>query len=538
MLVLSYALLQRADLDPIRWSEERLPFASLGNSNVVGHYFATLAAATPAGFLAVGAWGGRTRRGLALAGLFTAFVAGTVLSGARAPLLGLGVGLVAAVGISAWGVSRGRRGQLVAVAFALGAALLVAAIVVLTPVGIRIASLAGGTDLSVAERSLLYQTVLDIVRDRPLFGVGPDNFPAVYNVYRPIEALRFGPLLTQSSAHGWPWRALLDTGIFGLIVFAAVVVAVAAAAARQLRLGRDWRGATLAVALISYLVGGVFTVSNLGTEWLFWLGAGLLVGAGAERVPSSARSLRGPRALVALALALGLLWPIGALINDIGASRTFVRSRSTGQSDAAGRVALARAAAEADGRWPTHWNNLGLRAVETGDRTTALAAFERAADVGPHDPLIWKNLGTVQAQLAATQPQMRERARSSTERAIAADPRNPEAHAGAAQIYIVLGDKEAAVREAETALALAPEDSAYLEIAANAYLQTGRAADARKAILSALQQRETLQRRMLLARAYVMEQRYAEARVQLQRVLEIEPGNRDATNLLAQIAGR
>ena len=536
-IVLSYAVLQRLDLDPLRWSDERFPFSSLGNPNIMGHYFATLAAASLAVLLALFPWSGRRHIAIALAALFGAFVLGTVLSGARAPLLGLAVGVVAAVGITAWRLLRDRRGRTAAIGLAFGVVLLAGAIMLLTPAGTRIAALASGTDASVAERSLIYQTVVEIVRDRPLLGVGPDNFPAVANLYRSLESLRFGALLTQSSAHGWPWRVALDTGIGGLLVFAVLVVTIGVVAARRLRSANDWRVPVLAVALVTYLAGGVFTVNDLGTEWLFWLAAGLLIGAGAEGRALSARPLRGPRAVVGVALALGFLWPVVGLMGDVGASRAVVASRQA-QRDPVAAVSLARMAAEADGRWLTHWNNLGLRALDAGDRVAALAAFERAAQVGPYDPLIWKNLGTVQAQLAAAQPQLRDRARQSAERAVAADPRNPEAHAGAAQIYVVLGEGEAAAREAEAALSVAPGNDTYLDLAANGYLQAGRADEARAAIQSALAVHETWQRRFLLARVDVVEGRYADARIELRRVLELDPGNRNATALLDQLVGR
>ena len=538
-IVLTYAVLQRFDLDPIRWSGEHFPFSSLGNSNIMGHYFATLAAASLAVLTALFPWSGRRRIAVALAALFGAFVLGAVLSGARAPLLGLAVGAVVAVGLMAWRVIRGRRGRTAAIGLVFVGVLLAGAIVLLTPAGARIATLASGTDLSVAERSLIYQTVVEIVKDRPLLGVGPDNFPAVYNVYRPLEALRFGALVTQSSAHGWPWQVALDTGIGGLLVFAVLVVTIGVVAARQLRPANDWRVPLLAVALVTYLAGGVFTVNDLGSEWLFWLAAGLLIGAGAEiTTPAvSARPLRGARAIVAAALAVGFLWPTIALVGDIGASRTLVASRQA-QRNPVAALALARKAAEADGRWPTHWNNLGLRAVDAGDRASALAAFERAAQVGPYDPLIWKNLGTVQALLAAAQPRMGDRARQSAARAVAADPRNPEAHAGAAQIYVILGDGEAAAREAEVALSVAPGNDTYLELAANAYMQLGRSDEARTAIQSALAVHETWQRRFVLARVDVVEGRYAEARSELRRVLALDPGNQKATVLLDQLVGR
>lgn len=533
VLVLTYALLQRTGFDPVPWREGGT-FASLGNANPMGHYFATLAAGAFAALLAIGTRNLADRRLLILVALSVGFVAGTVLSGARAPLLGLGVGVIATVAIAALRRQHARHSWVLA-GLAVGVAAVAVGAVAFTPLGTRLTALATGTDLSVAERASIYGTVVQIVTDRPVLGAGPDNFPAVYNLYRPVESLQMaGALATQSSAHGWPWRVALDTGVVGLLAFGAMLVSLAGLALRQFRRVGDWRGPVLSAALVTFLSAGLFTVNHLSTEWMLWLAGGLLVGASASPSQDATRPLRGWQIVVAVALGVWLLWPALALVNDVGASRTFMESRST-KRDPAARLALARAAAKADGRWHTYWNSLGLRAIEAGDQATALTAFERAAAVGPYDPLIWKNLGTLQAQLGSSQPPLRERARHSAARASAADPRNPEARAGAAQIYLLLGDGDAAAREAELALSIAPGNPNYLELAANGYLLAGRAADARLAVLSAIAAGETWQRRYLLARAYVLEGRQAEARIELRRVVELDPQNGPARELLRQL---
>lgn len=120
-------------------------------------------------------------------------------------------------------------------------------------------------------------------------------------------------------------------------------------------------------------------------------------------------------------------------------------------------------AVEEDSGWPwIYW--LGLRAPSAGDHGSRL----RATEIGGYNPLIWKNLGTAQAQLAATQPPMRVRAGSSVARAVAAGPNNPEAHAGAAHIFLVLADNDTTMREAQAAVTLRPDESAYLELLASA----------------------------------------------------------------------
>ena len=534
VLVASYAVAQRLGLDPIRWPTPDLVFGTLGNSNIMGQYFAVLAAGSIAGSLHALPPGPRKAPAVLLAILSIVFVAGTVLSGARAALIGLSVGATLAVALTVWRVVP--SGRSVAAGVAVAAAAIGTAAIILTPIGARIATLAQGTDLSVSERGLLYRTILEIVADRPLLGVGPDNLAAVYNAYRPVEALAFGPLLTQSSAHGWPFRALLDAGVLGLVTFLAVGVGLIGAVVRSRR-SADLRGevGVLGVALITYLMAGVFAVNDIGTDWLFWLISGLLVATVGAHTLRGARPLRGWRTPVAIGLAAGLVWPLLGLTRDIGASRALLASRSLSSRDSGAALVQAREVVEADDRWPDHWNSLGLRALAGGDRALAMASFERAARAGPFDPLIWRNLGTLQAQSAQNDPIMRDRAIESARRSVQADPRNPQSHAAAAQIYLMLGDAQSAVREIEAALALPFADDGAFELAAAAYLQTGRIGDARTAIERALAVRETWERRLLLARVHMAEGRTDQARTQLMRVLEIDPGNRVATALLAQV---
>lgn len=77
---------------------------------MLGHYFAVLAAASLAATLGVLDQARRAPLTLLLAILFGGFAVGTVLSGARSSLIGLGVGLLVATALYSWrlAVDRGR----------------------------------------------------------------------------------------------------------------------------------------------------------------------------------------------------------------------------------------------------------------------------------------------------------------------------------------------------------------------------------------------------------------------------------------------
>lgn len=537
-LSLAYAIVQRFGLDPVRWGDGATPvFATFGNSNIMGHYFAVLAATAFAAALTRLPTAGRWRPVGLLGTACAAFTLGTILSGARSALLGLGVGVAVATVLWGWTVVVSRRRRVLLAAAGIGALGLALLILLLTPAGPRIAALSQGTDLSVIERALLYQTVLEIVASRPLLGIGPDNLAAVYNANRPIAALQFGQLVTQSSAHGWPWRVVLDGGLAGLLAFGGVLVALGGVA-RRLHHSQDWRGPVLLTAVLTYLSAGFFSVNDLGTDWLFWLAAGLLVAATLTPQVAQARRSPGWRVAMALVIALGVAWPVAAMARDVGSSRALRASRALATRDAPSALHQARRAVSDDGRWPSSWNALGLRALEAGDRDVALSAFTRASELGSFDPLIWANLGTLQAQLARQRPMLADAARQSALRATLADPRNPVAHAGAAQIHLVLGDGAAAGREAEAALELTPGNVVYMELAARAHIQNREADRAIERIQAALRTHESLALRILLARAYILQDNYAGARAELGRALQLESGNAEATMLLQQLDGR
>ncbi len=534
-IVVAYGILEATGHDPIHWSSRAYASSSLGNSNPFGLYMATLAAGSLAALVALFPWRARRPVVAALMATTAMLLGGTILSSARAPLLGLGAAAVLSVGIAAATRWRG-SGRRSVVALAGGTAVVAIIVVAFTSAGTRLGSLLSGSDASVRERSVIYRTIAEIVRDHPLLGVGPDNFAAVVNAYRPLEQLQFGAVATVSSEHGWPWRVALDTGVIGALVFLGLLASVGAIMLRRVRDG-DWRAMTVVAALAAWFAAGVFTVDHVGTEWMPWLGFGLLVGMGTTNDLSPAHRYVRNLPVLAGALALGVLWPAAALVNDVSASRALVASRTAPVRGGAA-LALAQSAVDADDRWAAHWNNLGVRAIDAGDRTKALAAFERAAAIAPYDPLIWKNLGTLQAQLAATRPEMSATARESARRASAADPNNPEAHAGAIQIYLLLGDEESATAEADLITAEGTTDPVVLDLAAHAYLQAKRYEEARAQVERALQYGETVERRLLLGRVFIGEGNYAEARAQLQRVLVLDPKDQTAPALLAQIAGR
>lgn len=109
---------------------------------------------------------------------------------------------------------------------------------------------------TITERLELWRGALEIVRDHPLFGVGPSN-------YKDVIAGYLSPALDGMAAHNSWLHVASETGIPGLALYSALFLAglVAAQRAKSRRGAWGWpdAGARLVQAsLVAYLVAAMF----------------------------------------------------------------------------------------------------------------------------------------------------------------------------------------------------------------------------------------------------------------------------------------
>lgn len=114
---------------------------------------------------------------------------------------------------------------------------------------------------------------------RSLFGYGPDTFPDVLPMVAPAHLAD----VRSPAAHNDPLNRLVETGLVGLLAWAALWLSLASLLLGNLRRNRGRNGAgraiTLAVgvALIAWFVTGLTGIPKSGDSVLFWLIAGLAV---------------------------------------------------------------------------------------------------------------------------------------------------------------------------------------------------------------------------------------------------------------------
>lgn len=555
--MLVYALIQRTGLDPLVWrsgiATER-PFAMLGNPGNLAQFFGTVAAATAAGLMSLWAranWGWR----FVLGSWTLLALAGALLSAARAVGLGLSATavLLGALAIARWVPKRWR-----------GLAALATAAVLALGLGVGAREIIGtGIDLvtgrvpvtegSIAGRVDLYRIALDQVADRPILGVGPDNYVVDYARLRAPDMTQFHESdAPQTSPHSWPLKVATDSGTLGLV---AHTVLLGLAAWRAVRLG----GIALVglAAIASFLATGTLSIGDVGTEWLLWAGLGLIalppavaqdlaapVQGGRRRSWTHPRLSAGRAGLAWLSIALG----VGASLfqyNALEASRAAASSRQARQIAppflSAATASAERAVALDSGR-PEYWHELGLSLAAGGEIRAAEDAFRRAADAAPYQAVYLINLA--KAQIAIGQgsqgPKLTE-ALATARRAVAADPFLGDVHAALALALLANGQPTPAAEAAERALALdrTPTDRTIFEIAARAYLETGKLADVERWVLLGIPRtagRDQIDLRLVWARALMQQDRIADAREQLRIVLEFAPDDPGALLLQRQIS--
>ncbi|MGF1478427.1 MAG: O-antigen ligase family protein [Cyanophyceae cyanobacterium] len=189
----------------------------MGNPNIVAGYMLLLLPLAAAFSVSRQGW----QRIGGLAG--SALIAGSLYTtGSRGGVLGVLV--LALVGAGLWVVrSRGKQRwrRLMSCMLALAVILLLVAQHPRVQKVVQIASSTANAqavqvqvDEPIQERLLMWRTSLNILRSRPLLGVGPGNMARVYNLYRPIETGRGGAHIQQ--LHNTPLQIVGELGLVGL----------------------------------------------------------------------------------------------------------------------------------------------------------------------------------------------------------------------------------------------------------------------------------------------------------------------------------
>ncbi len=138
---------------------------------------------------------------------------------------------------------------------------------------------------SVQVRLHVWRSMLEMIKQNPLAGVGAGNFQIVFPLFRPLEELRISGIVTQvARAHNDYLEIAADLGIIGLGLF-AWLLAETVKTLKNRKCSMDCAHACCAAGVVCILTSALFgfPLKTPSTALLFWGGLGILSRPGAER---------------------------------------------------------------------------------------------------------------------------------------------------------------------------------------------------------------------------------------------------------------
>ena len=537
-----YAILQYLGLDPIHWGqptpfESGRAFSTMGNPEFLGTYLVLPLLVAPALALTEDRTGWRVAYGLC----FFLLTAGWVVAFTRGAWIGGIVGLA----LLTFAVVRGRvrllTGDLVSLAVA---AAVVAVLVVrslgssseVTNVATRFRSILNTGTGSALTRREIWKSALEMVRDRPLVGHGPDTFRLVYRQYETVAYSRAAGFLSiPDNAHDYPLQLAASIGIPGFLLFAAVFVSGLASSARTV-FARPSEGAGTSFdqgagqgerlvlagfwcAIVAYLASLLFSLSVVGSTPLLWVFLGALLAPFARGLGLTPPRGREVLAVVVLVVgALGILADARFVTADAMIVRSKLQPSPTLQLHEAQRAANLNP-------WISVYRD-GVAELKFQEFLTAREAYLSS--------------GNNPALLPAAS-QAFESARTSLEAARAYTPTEMDHYNNLATLYTYATFLDSAnldrvIDTARQGLLVAPTSPELRVIAASAYATKGDFGSAEPLARQATELDPTIPDWfVLLGQILVGLNDPAEARAALEKALALDPSNAKASQVLQSL---
>jgi O-antigen ligase len=297
----------------------------------------------------------------------------------------------------------------------------------------------------------IWRRTVDMIREHPVFGVGPGNWPVAFPLHAEPDALLDGVLTATRAprqAHDDLLERAAETGVLGLFALGALAVAVAGAARRRLATGDDDARSAAAASIASLIALVAIGVGSFPLEMPATLAiAGISMGFIVGEAPGEDDARRESPARAPTLVQLGAV------------AATFLV------------LVCAAVRAERDLRG-SRWLGVAERAMRRDRGATgapeALGALENAVAATP---------SSVRAELRTAQVLLRE-GRSldsalAARRALAIEPNAPKAWTALAAAELDARDATAARRDADRALGLFADDPFALHVRAQAARDQG-----------------------------------------------------------------
>lgn len=284
-LVALYGVMQYMGADPLPWAtlpfEERRSFSTFGNPDLLGGFLVIAVPLAVVEFLRARDLKENILMGsnmfLVLLCLLTAFV--------RGAWVGSVIAFVVFVAVGARMVLARPKKILFILAIFVSIFLVIAIYSASTGHDVlnlveRIKSMANITEGSAGSRIEIWKAGLGMIKEDPIFGLGPDTFRLGSERYETLEYVKMNAGRTVAdNAHNYPVQLAAGVGVpAALLLFAFFTVVIVISSRRAFKMQGDERlvYAGIIASTIGYLVHLVFGVSISGSTGVFWVLIGAL----------------------------------------------------------------------------------------------------------------------------------------------------------------------------------------------------------------------------------------------------------------------
>lgn len=390
-------------------------------------------------------------------------------TGTRAAWIGL-----AAAGVFTaprwWPIISRDRWRLIAATAAVALGLLA------TPVPSRVAATFSSDDPFGASRLDEWTVATRVVIEHPVLGTGPEGYRIAFpTVVDAAYERSYGRAVMPDRAHNGLLDVVTTLGAGGGLLYLAAIGGLITAAWRARELSSQMAG--MAAGMVGYLVQQQFLFPLAEVDSIFWLIAGVVVGATSR---GSVLRLSRTRALpVALAVLAGLSLLAG--VADVAADRAVATAFERDDLTSADRATQLRP--DSFRTWLVA-ASLAASGGSSEDFGLAVDRIRRAREISPGDPRLAEleaGYLTSRAVHSGSSEQLTA-ALTAWEGRLEADPVNARVWLGAGSARLLDGDVLGAEQAFLEAAALAPRDPAPWVSLTRLYVDLGRADAATNAL--------------------------------------------------------
>lgn len=236
---------------------------------------------------------------------------------------------------------------------------------------------------SAKTRFEIWESAINAIKARPLFGFGADTFRLVFPRYKPVAYVKdAGYLSVADNVHNYPLQLAAGIGIPGMLMFYGICGWVAARS-WNLVWTKDEKNrmlyAGIWTACAAYVVHLFFGLSVTGASFLLWMAMGLLMAPTATTFDIAPRKWSSYAQLAgtfgALAICALALFGVGYQFRMMAADRAYLMSRIGTQGSE--RTAYAQQAVQLN-----PWNDMYRAEVGLALTDEAIAALNSANTQG------------------------------------------------------------------------------------------------------------------------------------------------------------